>query len=173
MPNSSPNSQDLPSSLKWGPFGIVLVWLAVMGVLYLLMTQYLQPKPVTVLPGGVLVIPKARDGHFYAEGTVGGKPARFLVDTGASLVTVSAEFAQQAGLDGGTPTVFRTANGDLQGRVLSGVPVSIGTAQVSGVRVGVGLVGGEPGEALLGQSFLNRFEITLADKQMTLRPKQP
>jgi hypothetical protein len=97
MPNSSPNSQDLPSSLKWGPFGIVLVWLAVMGVLYLLMTQYLQPKPVTVLPGGVLVIPKARDGHFYAEGTVGGKPARFLVDTGASLVTVVQSLRSRRG----------------------------------------------------------------------------
>lgn len=171
MSNTPPQSQDLPSGLKWGPFGIVLVWLVVMGVLYLLMTQYLKPKPVAVLPGGVLVIPMARDGHFYATGTVGGKPAQFLVDTGASMVTVSAEFAQQAGLQGGTPTVFRTANGDLQGRVLNGVPVSIGTAQVSGVRVAVGLVGGEADEALLGQSFLNQFEITLADKQMTLRPK--
>lgn len=169
--NESSNSNDLPTSLKWGPFGIVAVWLAVMGALYLLSAQYLKPKPVAVLPGGVLVIPMARDGHFYATGTVGGKPARFLVDTGASMVTVSEAFAQQAGLVGGTPTVFKTANGDLQGRVLSDVPVSMGPAQVSGVRVGVGLVGGEPDEALLGQSFLNQFEITLSDKQMTLRPK--
>jgi aspartyl protease family protein len=171
MSNSNPSPNDLPTALKWGPFSIVLVWLAVMGVLYVLMTQYLKPKPVAVLPGGVLVIPMARDGHFYATGTVGGKPAQFLVDTGASMVTVSEAFAQQAGLEGGTPTVFRTANGDMPGRVLSGVPVSIGTAQVSGVRVAVGLVGGEPDEALLGQSFLNQFEITLADKQMTLRPR--
>lgn len=168
-PTPSPN--DLPTSLKWGPFGIVAVWLAVMGVLYLLSAQYLKPKAVAVLPGGVLVIPMAQDGHFYATGTVGGKPAQFLVDTGASMVTVSEAFAQQAGLVGGTPTVFKTANGDLQGRVLTDVPVSLGPAQVSAVRVGVGLVGGEPDEALLGQSFLNQFEITLADKQMTLRPK--
>ena len=87
------------------------------------------------------------------------------------MVTVSEAFAQQAGLQGGTPTVFKTANGDLQGRVLSGVPVSMGPAQVSGVRVAVGLVGGEADEALLGQSFLNQFEITLSDKQMTLKPK--
>ena len=167
----TPPSNDLPTSLKWGPFGIVAVWLAVMGVLYLLSAQYLKPKPVAVLPGGVLVIPMAPDGHFYATGTVGGKPAQFLVDTGASMVTVSEAFAQRAGLVGGTPTVFKTANGDLQGRVLTDVPVSLGPAQVSAVRVGVGLVGGEPDEALLGQSFLNQFEITLADKQMTLKPK--
>ncbi len=168
-PTPSPN--DLPTSLKWGPLAIVVVWLAVMGGLYLLSAQYLKPKSVAVLPGGVLVIPMARDGHFYATGTVGGKSARFLVDTGASMVTVSEAFAQQAGLVGGTPTVFKTANGDLQGRVLTDVPVSLGPAQVSGVRVGVGLVGGEPDEALLGQSFLNQFEITLADRQMTLKPK--
>lgn len=171
MSNSTPNSNDLPTGLKWGPFAIVAVWMAVMGALYLLSVQYLKPKPVVVLSGGVLVIPMARDGHFYATGTVGGKPARFLVDTGASMVTVSEAFAQQAGLQGGTPTVFKTANGDLQGRVLSGVPVSMGSAQVSGVRVGVGLVGGEADEALLGQSFLNQFEITLSDRQMTLKPK--
>lgn len=171
MSNSTPNSNDLPTSLKWGPFGIVAVWLVVIGGLYLVSAQYLKPKPVAVLPGGVLVIPMAPDGHFYATGTVGGKSAQFLVDTGASMVTVSEAFAQQAGLVGGTPTVFKTANGDLQGRVLSDVPVSLGPAQVSAVRVGVGLVGGEPDEALLGQSFLNQFEITLADKQMTLKPR--
>jgi aspartyl protease family protein len=169
--NESPNSNDLPTSLKWGPLAIVAAWLAVIGVLYLLSAQYLKPKAVVALAGGVLVIPIARDGHFYATGTVGGKPAQFLVDTGASMVTVSEAFAQQAGLAGGTPTVFRTANGDMQGRVLSGVPVAIGPAEVSGVRVAVGLVGGEADEALLGQSFLNQFEITLADKQMTLRPR--
>jgi aspartyl protease family protein len=172
MPNESPNTNDLPTSLKWGPLGMVAVWLVVMGGLYLLTAQYLKPKAVVELAGGVLVIPMAPDGHFYADGTVGGQPARFLVDTGASMVTVSEAFARQAGLNGGSPTVFKTANGDLPGRVLTDVPVSMGTAQVSGVRVGVGLVGSAIDEALLGQSFLNKFEITLADRQMTLRPKR-
>ena len=172
MPNESRNTNDLPTSLKWGPLGMVAVWLLVMGGLYLLTAKYLKPKAVVELAGGVLVIPMAPDGHFYANGTVGGLPARFLVDTGASMVTVSEVFARQAGLNGGTPTVFKTANGDLPGWVLTGVPVSIGSAQVSGVRVGVGLVGSAADEALLGQSFLNKFEVTLADRQMTLRPKR-
>lgn len=163
---------DLPAGLKWAPLGIVAVWLVVMGLLYLLTVQYLQPKPVTVTAAGALVIAQARDGHFYATGTVAGLPARFMVDTGASMVTVSEAFAQQAGLVGGTPTVFRTANGDLQGRTLMGVPVSVGPVQVSGVRVGVGLVGGAADEVLLGQSFLNQFDITLSERQMTLTPKR-
>jgi len=153
--------------------GIVVVWLLIMGALYGAMSQYLKPKPVTITAAGALVIPQARDGHFYAKGTVGGKSAHFLVDTGASLVTVSAEFAQQAGLGAGVPTVFKTANGDLPGRIVSQVPVSVGSVQVSGVRVGVGLVGGEADMVLLGQSFLSKFDITLMGQTMTLTPKPP
>lgn len=44
-------------------------------------------------------------------------------------------------------------------------PVSI---TASGARVG--LVGGDVDEALLGQSFLSRFEVLLSPEQMTLRP---
>lgn len=51
------------------------------------------------------------------------------------------------------------------------VPVTLGPIRVSGVRVGVGLVGGAVDEALLGQSFLSQFNITLSQDQMTLRPR--
>ena len=57
-----------------------------------------------------------KDGHFYASGSINGRPVNFLVDTRATLVTVSETFAREAGLSSGIPTVFRTANGDLQGR---------------------------------------------------------
>ena len=161
----------LPRSLKWGPLGIVVFWAVVMGLLYLLMTHYLKPKPVTITASGDLVIARSRDGHFYATGSVNGRPARFLVDTGASLVTVSEAFARAAGIAAGMPTTFRTANGDLAGRIVPDVPVSLGPIDISGVRVGVGLVGGDAGDALLGQSFLSKFDITLTKEHMTLHPK--
>ncbi len=170
VPQAAPTSSGA-NHLKWGPLGIVVFWLVVMGALYALMTLYLKPKPIVVTAAGDLVIAKAQDGHFYAEGTVAGQPALFMVDTGASLVTVSAAFASQAGLSRGVPTTFRTANGDLAGRIVSDVPVSIGPVKVSGVRVGVGLVGGDSDEALLGQSFLGQFDITVSANQMVLRPK--
>ena len=147
------------SRLNWGSVGIALFWLAVIGVLYAGMTRYLQPAPVIVSASGDLVIPRARDGHFYAAGFVNGKPVNFMVDTGASLVTVSEKFAHAAQIPRGIPTVFKTANGDLPGRIVTGVPVTLGPISVSGVRVGVGLVGDNASDALLGQSFLSRFEI--------------
>ena len=126
------------------------------------------------VPGGVRAArpPGDNGGMKIAWKSVLTAGALLLV--GAALLLAWAPWRTadpQAGLVGGIPTVVKTANGDLQGRVLTDVPVSLGPAQVSGVRVGVGLVGAEPDEALLGQSFLNQFEITLSDKQMTLKPK--
>ena len=51
------------------------------------------------------------------------------------------------------------------------VPVTLGGVRVSGVRVGVGLLGGDIDEALLGQSFLSQFDVVLVRDQMTLRQK--
>lgn len=161
----------LTAGLRWGPAGIAAFWLACMGLLYLAMNHYLQPKPVVVTAAGDLVITRSRDGHFYAQGTVGGQPVRFLVDTGATLVVVSEKFAHSAGLAGGRPMTFRTANGELPGRVVADVPVAVGPVAVSAVQVGVGLAGGDAGDALLGQSFLSRFDIVLSRDQMVLRKR--
>ena len=157
--------------LKWGPLAIVAFWAVVMGVLYALMTQYLKPKPVIITAHGELVIPKARDGHFYAAGTVNGRAVMFMVDTGASLVAVSEAFARSAGVAEGVPTTFHTANGVMPGRIVRDVPVTLGPIQVSGVRVGVGLMVGDDDDALLGQSFLSKFDITMSKDQMILRPR--
>ena len=170
-PASNPPAGGLTRGLRWAPLGIVAFWLVVMAALYGLMTQVLKPPPVTVAINGDLTIPRARDGHFYASGTVNGHPVRFLVDTGATTVVVSEAVAQAAGLTGGQPTVFRTANGDMAGRLVGNVQVGVGPVQVSGLRVGVGLVGGDSDKALLGQNFLSRFNITLSGEEMVLRGK--
>jgi aspartyl protease family protein len=167
------NSADRAGTghLAWGPLAIVLFRLAVMGALYAVMNQVLKPQPLVVSAAGELSIPRARDGHFYAQGQIEGKAVTFLVNTGASLVVVSEAFAREAGLATGVPTTFRTANGELQGRIVAGLTVSVGPARISGLRVGVGLVGPDPSVALLGQSFLSRFEVLLSGDTMTLRAK--
>ena len=157
--------------LTFGPLAIAASWIVVIGILYALVTQYLKPKPVTITAQGELIIPKSRDGHFYAVGTVNGQAVIFMVDTGASSVVISERLARKAGVTGGVPITFHTANGDLQGRTVANVPVTVGPIQVSGVRVGVGLVGGDEEDALLGQSFLSKFDITMSKDQMTLRPR--
>lgn len=172
-PDSNHTTQARPAGagLRWGPLLILLFWLVVMAALYAVMRQVLKPPPLTVSVTGELVIPRARDGHFYVRGQVQGQPVTFLVDTGASLVVVSQEFARSARMAPGEATTFRTASGELQGRIVNGVTVSVGPASVTGTRVGVGLVGPDPSMALLGQSFLSRFDIVLSGDNMVLRGK--
>ncbi len=153
----------------WGPFRIAVFWVVVSAMLYVSINYYMKPKPLTVSASGNLVIPRARDGNFYASGTISGKPVTFLVDTGASLVTVSEQFAHDAGLDAGVPMVFKTVNGDLAGRVVSDIPITIGPMGVSGIRVGIGFVGHDAGDALLGQNFLSKFDVVLSKEQMALQ----
>ena len=170
MGNNSADKAGRTGALAWGPLAIVLFWLAVMAVLYALMNQVLKPPQLVVSGNGEISITRARDGHFYVQGEIQGKPVTFLVDTGASLVVVSEAFAREAGLASGEPTTFRTANGELRGRIVPGLTVSVGPVRVSGTRVGVGLVG-DPSVALLGQSFLSRFELVFSGDTMVLRAK--
>jgi aspartyl protease family protein len=158
---------------RWGHVGVLAFWLAVMGVVYLALDHTMKPKAAVVTAAGELRIPRARDGHFYVEGTVNGRPITFLVDTGASTVFVSEAFARQAGLQGGEPTTFQTANGTMPGRTLRGVAVSVGPFSVSSVRVGIGLVGGSDDHGLLGQNFLGKFSMRVSDKELVLGAGSP
>lgn len=169
-------NQKQPASIarepgQTGLIPMIIFWCVVMALLYAGMTHYLKPKAAQVQANGDLVIPRARDGHFYAAGTVNGQPVDFMVDTGASLVSVSEPLAQAAGLQGGVPTTFHTANGSQPGRVVDGVVIAVGPLRVSNARVGVGLVMGDARQALLGQSFLGKFDITMTQNQMVLRAR--
>jgi aspartyl protease family protein len=154
-----------------GLIPMMIFWCVVMGLLYLAMTHYLKPKQAQVLANGDLVIQRSTDGHFYTLGTVNGQQAKFMVDTGASLVSVSDAFAQRASLRGGRPATFNTANGSQPGRIVDGVGIAIGPVSVSNVRVGVGLRMGDDDAALLGQSFLSKFDITMRKDLMVLRAR--
>jgi len=163
--------EKVVSPTKTGLIPMMIFWFAVMGLLYVLMTHYLKPKQAQVLANGDLVINRSQDGHFYTPGIINGREVKFMVDTGASLVTVSERFAQKAFIRGGAPTMFKTANGDRPGRVVEGVGVSVGPVSVTNVRVGVGLRGGTEDDALLGQSFLSKFDITMSQNRMVLRSR--
>jgi aspartyl protease family protein len=165
----APATKD--SARQLGLFPMLVFWCLVMGLVYGAMTYYLKPKQAKVLANGDLVMQRSQDGHFYALGKINGVEAKFMVDTGASLVTVSDAFAQKALLLGGTPTTFRTANGDRSGRVVEGHNVSIGPIVATNIKLGVGLSGGSDTDALLGQSFLSKFDITMNKDQLVLRPR--
>lgn len=156
--------------MRWGTLGILAFWLLVMAGLYVAMERVRQPRAAVVAADGALVIPRGRDGHFHVAGSINDQPVDFMVDTGASLVAVTDALAQQAGLTGGQVAQFRTANGVRQGRMAVAQSVTVGAFAVSGLRVGTGYTGEAASDALLGQNFLQHFEVQMQRDRMVLRP---
>jgi len=159
------------SFARTGTLGILAFWLVVMGALYLAMQQFQKPSAAKVQSDGSLVIPRHRDGHFRVPGAVNGQPVMFLVDTGASLVSVTDALARKAGLSGGERTTFRTANGTREGWVRAADSVTVRTLAVSDLRVGTGYTGDQEEDALLGQNFLRHFDVEIKSDRMVLHPR--
>jgi aspartyl protease family protein len=67
--------------------------------------------------GGEIRIPVSGDGHFWVDAKLNGHETRFLVDSGASITTVSSKTAQGARLQlGMRVAMVETANGVVRMR---------------------------------------------------------
>lgn len=110
-------------------------------------------------------------GHFYTTGTINGTSVRFLVDTGATMISLGASDARRLGLDfnRGEKGFSQTANGQV---VVS--KVKLDTVTIAGVtlrQVDALLHQADMPIALLGMSFLNRMEMQRDGGTMTLRQR--
>ncbi len=147
-----------------------LIWLVLMGAVYSYFESRSRPA-ATVVGMGEIHIPRAPDGHFYVEGSVNGVPVRFLIDTGASSVSLSRDFARRIGLKDGQSAEFSTAGGVVSGEMFFNVSIGIGMLRVDGLRVAA--IPSLGSEALLGQNFLRHVDVVIRDEVMLLRSKSP
>ena len=118
--------------------------------------------------GKQIVLTAQSGGHFFANGTINGKTARFVVDTGATLVSMDQYEAERLGLDykNGRRGVTRTANGDVPVYGTKLPSVRIGDVVVYNVDA---IVSPAPMPyILLGNSFLTRFQMKRENDVMTL-----
>ena len=109
-------------------------------------------------------------GQFFTSGTVNGRSVRFVVDTGATLTTLSRADAQRIGLDyrRGTPIRTGTANGVVNGWRMSLDSIRIGDTTVRDVDAMVVDNDTLP-VGLLGMSFLGRFDMQRQGSTLVLR----
>lgn len=117
---------------------------------------------------GRIVLAADATGHFMTAGMINGKATRFLVDTGATTVSMSASEARKLGIDfsKGRSVRMGTANG-----VGNGWQISLSSVRISDVElrnVDAVVISSEMPFVLLGNSFLNAFEMKRAGPQMTL-----
>jgi aspartyl protease family protein len=166
---------SIQKTTRLGALAITAVWLLVAAALYLAFERIEQNRQASLKPyalsSGELVIPRQRDGHFQVAGEVNRQPVTFLVDTGASHVSVSEALANQAGLPAGQNITMHTANGQRPGQLVRSVPVRAGHLVLNDTSVTVGLSGLLPEQALLGQAFLKHFDVEIRRDEMVLRQR--
>src|SRR5690242_2669748 len=100
-----------------------------------------------------------RLGHFLVDGTVNGAQTRFLVDTGASFVSLGVDQAAAAGIPRSSLRFTRpvqTANGVVMVAPVTLREVRIG--QLVMTEVPAAVHDGPVATALLGMSFLKRLD---------------
>jgi aspartyl protease family protein len=108
-------------------------------------------------------------GHYYAEGSINGGPIRFMVDTGASMVSIGQSDARRLGIQylSGERGMSNTANGLAPVYHVKLGEVRLGAITLRNVD---GLVheSNDMPFALLGMSFLNRVDMRHSGQQLTL-----
>jgi len=100
-------------------------------------------------------------GMYRVNGTINGQSIKFLVDTGASDIAMNSVQAKQLGIDylnNGTAGLADTASARVRVYRVKLDKVTVGTIRVYDVDAMV-LEGPQPGQVLLGQSFLNQLHM--------------
>lgn len=148
---------------------LALAWLAIFGVAFALFAfrddfstlgSKLRDEAVGPVASqgaaGEMRIPMQSDGHFWVQARINGSPVRFLVDSGASVTTVSRTVANAAGIETGMRVAtVETANGTVQMRRARASQLEVGPIRLSDVPV---LVAEQEGLNVLGMSFLSSLE---------------
>ncbi len=130
----------------------------------------ITPRQSVMMDGARVEVPRSVDGHYYLTLRVNGAPIRFVVDTGATEVVLSAEDAAKAGL----PTdglIFSgrafTANGMVETAPVQLAEVELGGVIDRNLRAVVNQ--GAMPDSLLGMQYLQRFDrIEISDGRLIL-----
>ncbi len=111
-------------------------------------------------------------GHFVTTGQINGRTVRFLVDTGATFISLSGVEARRLGINylAGQKAAVSTANGVVPSYKVKLDEVRLGDVTLNNVD---GMVHADDSLpiVLLGMSFLNRMEMKRDGATMVLKKR--
>lgn len=115
-----------------------------------------------------VVLRQNRQGHYVASGSIDGTPVVFLLDTGATDVSVPEHIADEAGLRPGARMRVSTANGDIDVFRTRIASLQLGGLHLNDVAASIN-PHMEEDAVLLGMSALRALHMTQADGTLTIR----
>jgi len=124
-----------------------------------------------IIRGGETRVPLGSDGHYWVEAQINGVAQRFLIDTGATLTTISADLASEALVSSSDDATvnLHTANGDTPAQVAVIGQLQVGNIHARDMKAivapGIGTTN------VLGMNFLSGLSgWRVEDKVMVLSP---
>jgi aspartyl protease family protein len=124
---------------------------------------------------GSEVIPRTRPDVTIVKAAINGVNGIFVLDTGASLVTLAPEFAKRSNVLPATsarPLLVHTANGVSGAALTTLESVAVGNLRAEKVTAALLSKPIAPGiDGLLGMSFLARFDVALESKVVRIKER--
>lgn len=122
--------------------------------------------------GNSVTIPRADNGHFYANVSINGVSRRMLIDTGATQTVLTRETASAAGvaIEKGFGVAINTVNGGAVAQRATVRMFDLGPLRTTDMEV---LIADNLDEDLLGADFLARLKSWRAEgNRLVLEPRQ-
>ena len=171
------NSIMNKSPQQLGKGMIYVAWLLVLGLLfmsfnYMLERQHNPNQNITSnnYNNGIREVKLQSNhyGHYVTNGSINGHQVVFLLDTGATRVSIPESIANRLNLKKGMPLKTNTANGTITTYSVTLDKVAMGAIELKSVRASINpnMLGDE---ILLGMSFLKYLEWNQRDDVLTLR----
>lgn len=129
-------------------------------------TVYAQSEPASVS------LERQADGHFMTTGRINNRWVEFMVDTGATSVTLNSFTADLLGIDyiNAEKVEVATAQGNTDAYQVILGSVAVGDVLLTNVRAFI-IRGRFPQTILLGNTFLSRVNMRVENTAMTLQAK--
>lgn len=180
-PTPSSNQHPHQQQKRLGLWMVMLMWVLILG----LIAMYFQTRVEkqfnpnqSVVAGeneqGVreVVLQRNRFGHYVTSGMINSESVTFIIDTGASDISIPARIAERLGLKAGRKVIYQTANGPAVSYATVLDRVAIGNIELHRVRASINPNVSED-EILLGMTFLKHLNFSQQGAILTLRQASP
>jgi len=180
-PHEPQESDPVNPHRRLGMKMTIAMWVVIMGLLVMFFHSWQEKQhnpnqdlSLDLNADGTreLTLQRNRFGHYVASGSINNTPVVFLLDTGASDVSVPEELAQKIGLKRGRPMIYQTANGTITVYATHLDRVDLGGIVLGQVRASIN-PNMQGNKVLLGMSFLKHLEFTQRGDTLILRQYPP
>ncbi|WP_026375955.1 retropepsin-like aspartic protease family protein [Aestuariibacter salexigens] len=155
---------------------VVLAWVAGLALMAMIFQDLLEkqfnpnqtPSSTMSQSGAEVRLQQNRMGHYVTSGEINGQPVVFLLDTGATSVSVPYHLAGELGLQQGRRFPVSTANGTVTVAHTSIEQLRIGDITLYDVDANLN-PGMRDDKILLGMSALKQLEFSQRGEWLVLR----